>query len=81
MLEAYTRCVNVLNNSSKSDEVPVQVCIHITRCFTVAALFPACRERIVDLKQLVKDLCRILYFKVSHTLFIYFIYFRIYFAL
>ncbi|CAG9859086.1 unnamed protein product [Phyllotreta striolata] len=63
MLDAYTRCVNVLNNSSKPDETPVQVCTHITRCFTVAASFPACRERMVDLKQLVKDLCRILNFK------------------
>ncbi|KAJ8971338.1 hypothetical protein NQ314_000751 [Rhamnusium bicolor] len=63
LLEAYTRCVNVLNNSSKSNETPVQVCMHITRCFCVAAQFPGCRERIVDLKQLVKDLCRILYFK------------------
>ncbi|VEN42457.1 unnamed protein product [Callosobruchus maculatus] len=63
LLEAYTRCVNVLNNSSKPEETPVQVCAHITRCFTVAAQFQACRERMVDLKQLVKDLCRILYFK------------------
>ncbi|XP_023012432.2 receptor mediated endocytosis 8 isoform X1 [Leptinotarsa decemlineata] len=63
LLEAYTRCVNVLNNSSKPDEVPVQVCMHITKCFTVAAQFPGCRERMVDLKQLISDLCRILYFK------------------
>ncbi|KAG5881132.1 hypothetical protein JTB14_020836 [Gonioctena quinquepunctata] len=63
LLEAYTRCVNVMNKSSKPDEVPVQVCMYITKCFTVAAQFPACRERIVDLKQLITDLCRILYFK------------------
>ncbi|KAJ8925386.1 hypothetical protein NQ315_009217 [Exocentrus adspersus] len=63
LLEAYTRCVNVLNNSSKVTETPVQVCVHVTRCFSVAAQFPGCRERMVDLKQLVKDLCRILYFK------------------
>ncbi|XP_072378328.1 dnaJ homolog subfamily C member 13 [Diabrotica undecimpunctata] len=63
LLEAYTRCVDVLNNSSKPDEVPVQVCTHITRCFTVAAQFPACREKMVELKQLVHDLCRLLYFK------------------
>ncbi|CAG9813597.1 unnamed protein product [Phaedon cochleariae] len=63
LLEAYTRCVNVLNNSSKPEDVQVQVCIHITRCFTVAAQFPGCRERMVDLDQLIKDLCRILYFK------------------
>lgn len=38
--------------------------MHITRCFGVAAQFPGCRERMLDLKQLIKDLCRILYFKV-----------------
>ncbi|KAK9875337.1 hypothetical protein WA026_007733 [Henosepilachna vigintioctopunctata] len=63
LLEAYTRCVNVLNKSSKSGDVAVQVCMHITRCFSVAAQFSACIEKMVDLKQLVKDLCRILYFK------------------
>ncbi|XP_019866686.2 dnaJ homolog subfamily C member 13 [Aethina tumida] len=63
LLEAYTRCVNVLNNSSKPNETCVQVSMHITRCFGVAAQFPGCRERMLDLKQLIKDLCRILYFK------------------
>lgn len=65
LLEAYTRCVNVLSKSSKPTDTAVQVCTHITRCFSVAAQFPACRERMIDLKQLVKDLCRILYFKVK----------------
>jgi DnaJ family protein C protein 13 len=63
LLEAYTRCVNVLNKSSKATDTAVLVCTHITKCFSVAAQFPACRERMIDLKQLVKDLCRILYFK------------------
>lgn len=65
LLEAYSRCVSILNNSSKPSEVCVQVCQHITRCYSVAAQFPACRDRMVELTQLVKDLCRILYFKVS----------------
>ncbi|XP_044264022.1 dnaJ homolog subfamily C member 13 [Tribolium madens] len=63
LLEAYTRCVSVLNKSSKPTDTAVLVCTHITRCFSVAAQFPACREKMIDLKQLVKDLCRILYFK------------------
>lgn len=67
LLDAYTRCVNVLNNSSKPEETPVQVAIYITKCFTVAAQFPGCRERMVEMKQLVYDLCRILYFKVSFS--------------
>ncbi|KAK4884053.1 hypothetical protein RN001_000324 [Aquatica leii] len=63
LLESYSRCVGVLNKSSKSNETSVQVCQHITRCYSVAAQFPACRERMIELSQLVKDLCRILYFK------------------
>ncbi|XP_046608377.1 dnaJ homolog subfamily C member 13 isoform X1 [Neodiprion virginianus] len=63
MLEAYSRCVSVLNNSSKPNDVAVQVCTHITRCFAVAGLFRGCREKMVELPQLVRDLCRLLYFK------------------
>ncbi|XP_012268108.2 dnaJ homolog subfamily C member 13 isoform X2 [Athalia rosae] len=63
LLQAYTRCVSVLNNSSKPNEVAVQVCTHITRCFAVAGLFRGCRDKMVELPQLVKDLCRLLYFK------------------
>lgn len=67
LLEAYTRCVSVLNNSSKQDDVAVQVCVHITRCFAVAGTFRSCREKMVELGQLIKDLCRILHFKVGFT--------------
>lgn len=63
LLDAYTRCVSVLNVSSKPNDICVQVCQHITRCYSVAALFSNCRERMVELPQLVKDLCRIMYFK------------------
>lgn len=65
LLEAYTRCVNVINNSTKPSETCAQVCEHVTKCYTVAAQFQACREKIIEMPQLVKDLCRILYFKVS----------------
>ncbi|XP_034177741.1 receptor mediated endocytosis 8 isoform X3 [Osmia lignaria lignaria] len=63
LLEAYTRCVSVLNKSSKSTDIAVQVCMHITRCFSVAGSFRGCKDKIIELPQLVKDLCRILHFK------------------
>ena len=68
LLNAYTRCVSVLNKSSKLTDVSVQVCAFITKCFTVAGAFKNCREKIVELPQLIKDLCRILHFKVNLTI-------------
>lgn len=65
LLDAYTRCVSVLNNSSKGSEIAVQVCTHITRCFAVAGSFRGCRDKVVELPQLIKDLCRVLHFRVS----------------
>ena len=44
----------------------VKVCIHICRCYRVSAQFEACREAIVEVPSIVKDLCRVLYFKVSN---------------
>ncbi|KAK7873572.1 hypothetical protein R5R35_009276 [Gryllus longicercus] len=63
LLDAYSRCVSVLSASSKPSEVSVQVCTHITRCFRVAAQFQGCRDKMVEMPQLVRDLCRILFFK------------------
>ncbi|PNF36068.1 DnaJ subfamily C member 13 [Cryptotermes secundus] len=63
LLDAYSRCVSVLSASSKTSEVSVQVCTHITRCFGVAAQFRGCREVMMEMPQLVKDVCHILYFK------------------
>ncbi|XP_058807941.1 dnaJ homolog subfamily C member 13 isoform X2 [Phymastichus coffea] len=63
LLDAYTRCVSVLNKSSKGSEIAVQVCTHITRCFAVAGSFRGCRDKIVELPQLIKDLCRVLHFR------------------
>jgi len=60
--EALNRCVNVLGKSSKPENVAVQVSMHIVRCFTGAATFSACRERLVELPNICKDLSRILYF-------------------
>ena len=43
----------------------VQVCTHICRCYRVSAQFEACRESIVEQKGLVRDVCRVLYYKVG----------------
>lgn len=64
LLDAYSRCVSVLSNSSKPTDVAVQVCTHITRCYSVAGRFQACRDKMVEMPQLIKDVCRLLYFKV-----------------
>lgn len=53
----------MLSASSKTSEVSVQVCTHITRCFGVAAQFRGCRDVMMEMPQLVKDVCHILYFK------------------
>nr|CAD7257437.1 unnamed protein product [Timema shepardi] len=37
--------------------------MHVTRCYSVAAQFQGCRDKMVEMPQLVKDLCHILYFK------------------
>ena len=62
-MDAYSRCVSVLSASSKINDVGVQVCTHITRCFGVAAQFQGCRNKMMEMPQLVKDVCHILYFK------------------
>ena len=46
----------------------VQVCTHICRCYRVSAQFEACRESIVEQKGLVRDVCRVLYYKVGNYL-------------
>ncbi|GIY06445.1 dnaJ homolog subfamily C member 13 [Caerostris darwini] len=60
--EAFSRCVGVLSHSSKTEDLSVQVCIHISRCFAVAAQFRGCRERMIEMPDMIRDLCRILYF-------------------
>ncbi|XP_045611089.2 dnaJ homolog subfamily C member 13 isoform X2 [Procambarus clarkii] len=60
---AYNRCVGVLNASSKPSDVAVQVCTNIARCYTAAASFPMCREKLIEMSHFIKDLCHTLYFK------------------
>lgn len=65
LAEAYSRCVSVLSKSLKPGDVAVSVCTHCSRCFAVAAQFPACRTTFTSMPQLVVDLIRILRFKVG----------------
>ncbi|KAK3858864.1 hypothetical protein Pcinc_034976 [Petrolisthes cinctipes] len=60
---AYNRCVSVLNASSKPGDVAVQVCSNIAQCYTAAASFPMCREKLIEMSHFIKDLCHTLYFK------------------
>lgn len=39
-----------------------QVCGHVCRCYSVAAQFEECREKIIELPNIIRDLCRILYY-------------------
>ncbi|GFR63073.1 LOW QUALITY PROTEIN: DnaJ-like protein subfamily C member 13 [Elysia marginata] len=63
--DAFSRCVNVLTKSSKQEDVSVLVCTNIARCYSVSAQFEGCREKIQETSAIIKDLCRILYFKTN----------------
>lgn len=60
---AFERCVGVLSASSKEDDVAAEVCTHIVRCYSVSAQFQACRDRLIEMPELVKNICRLLYYK------------------
>ena len=64
LLRAYDRCVSILGEGTKPTDVAAQVCVHVTRCFTIATGFQLCRDKLVEMPQLAKDLSRILQFKV-----------------
>ncbi|XP_043196340.1 dnaJ homolog subfamily C member 13-like isoform X3 [Amphibalanus amphitrite] len=60
---AYNRCCSVLSKSSRPEDVAVQVCSHVSRCYTVAAQFQQCRDKLIEMPQIIQDLCRVLYYK------------------
>ncbi|KAG8009572.1 DnaJ-like protein subfamily C member 13, partial [Nibea albiflora] len=62
LLEALSRCVAVLTASSKPDDMAVQVCGHVCKCYSVAAQFEECREKIIELPNIIRDLCHILFY-------------------
>ncbi|XP_076446613.1 dnaJ homolog subfamily C member 13-like isoform X1 [Babylonia areolata] len=61
--DAFTRCVSVLSQSSNPNDLAVQVCLNVSKCYAVAAQFEGCREKIQECSGIIRDLCRILYFK------------------
>ena len=48
------------------EDVAAQVCTHVVRFFSVASMFPACREKMVEMPELVKNICRVFYYKASN---------------
>ncbi len=65
LYQAFERCISVLSNSSAPEDVAVQVCTHIARFYSVASQFQMCRDRMVEMPELVKNVCRIFYYKVT----------------
>ncbi len=41
------------------------MCTHVIRFYSVASMFEQCRERMVEMQELVKNICRVFYYKVS----------------
>ena len=39
------------------------MCTHIVRCYAVSSQFAACRDRLIEMPELVKNICRLLYYK------------------
>ncbi|XP_065077705.1 dnaJ homolog subfamily C member 13 isoform X2 [Ochlerotatus camptorhynchus] len=65
LLEAYSRCVSIMGVDSLRDSLHYEVISNITRCFEVACRFENCRKKILELPQLIVDVCRVVYFKHS----------------
>jgi len=61
--DAFHRCIISLYGDSKENDINVQIMFHIVRCYSVAAQFEDCREKITEIPNIVKDLCVILYFQ------------------
>jgi DnaJ homolog subfamily C member 13 len=64
LLEAYSRCVSIMSADSSPAELHYQIISNITRCFEVSCTFDKCKEKIIELPELIADVCRIVYFKV-----------------
>lgn len=67
LLEAYSRCVSIMSVDSNPSQVHYQIISNITKCFEVACNFENCKSKIIELPQLIVDVCRVVYFKVSST--------------
>lgn len=65
LLEAYSRCVSIMSIDSQPTQVHYEIISNITRCFEVACNFENCKKKIIELPQLIVDVCRVVYFKVG----------------
>lgn len=63
LLEAYSRCVSIMGADSQPEQLHYRVISNITRCFEVACYFENCKKKILELPQLIVDVCRVVYFK------------------
>lgn len=64
LLEAYSRCVSIMSIDSNPTQLHYQIISNITKCFEVACNFENCKSKIIELPQLIVDVCRVVYFKV-----------------
>mmetsp|Transcript_15543 Transcript_15543/g.46103 ORF Transcript_15543/g.46103 Transcript_15543/m.46103 type:complete len:2307 (-) Transcript_15543:50-6970(-) len=62
LMKAMQRCISVIQRDTKDEEPPIRVCLHIVRCFSAAAQFEECRVKIMELPQIISDVCRCLWF-------------------
>lgn len=65
LLEAYSRCVSIMSLESNKNQVHYQIISNVTKCFEVACTFENCKMKMLELPQLVTDVCRVVYFKHS----------------
>ncbi|KAK2499613.1 hypothetical protein MC885_004710, partial [Smutsia gigantea] len=61
-LAFHTVNCSALNAEELRRESGIEVCGHISKCYSVAAQFEECREKITEMPSIIKDLCRVLYF-------------------
>lgn len=47
------------------------MCGHVSKCYSVAAQFEECREKITEMPNIIKDLCRLLYYGKVRALFLF----------
>ncbi|KAF3827137.1 hypothetical protein GH733_002623 [Mirounga leonina] len=64
-LAFHTVNCSALNAEELRRENGIEVCGHISKCYSVAAQFEECREKITEMPGIIKDLCRVLYFGKS----------------
>ena len=66
--EAFSRCAGVISRETNDEEPAASVCTNIMRCYSAAAQFEECRERIIEVPSIVKELCRCLWLKGAPAL-------------